>query len=152
MNEERVWLIRKGGYYYRENWCGYTAEKIAAGRYTEKEARREAAVEPDNIFAIHQDGVADDFASKIVADLNAQIADLRAERDEALDWIRRATALITNEMGGGSEMFVRNGENYRADMPFICARIRDLRNRYHDAMHAKLRAERDAVIASEVKS
>lgn len=41
-----VWLIKKGGYYYRPNRSGYTREVSAAGRYTRVEADREAAIEP----------------------------------------------------------------------------------------------------------
>lgn len=50
----RDWLIRKGGYFYRPGFCGYTTEKDQAGRYTEAEARREAAVEPWHMKAIHE--------------------------------------------------------------------------------------------------
>lgn len=59
-SEKREWLIKKGGYFYREKWCGYTTEKHAAGRYTEAEARREASCEPWHMLAIHQDEVPDD--------------------------------------------------------------------------------------------
>lgn len=42
------WLIKKGSYYYRPNWSGYTAFKLDAGRYTRTQADQEAAIEPDN--------------------------------------------------------------------------------------------------------
>lgn len=45
-SEEREYLIRKGGYYYRPNCSGYTTSKFEAGRYTKAEADREATVEP----------------------------------------------------------------------------------------------------------
>jgi hypothetical protein len=50
----RDWLIRKGGYFYRPDFCGYTTRKDQAGRYTEAEARSEAAVEPWHMKAIHE--------------------------------------------------------------------------------------------------
>lgn len=49
----RDWLIRKNGYFYRPNRCGYTQEVIAAGLYTEAEARAVALVEPESISAHH---------------------------------------------------------------------------------------------------
>lgn len=41
-------LIRKGNYYYRPRCQGYTVSKLDAGRYTPMQAKREAAVEPEN--------------------------------------------------------------------------------------------------------
>lgn len=52
--QKRDWVIRKGGYFYRPNCSGYTTDIGEAGRYTEKKARAEAAVEPDNIRAAHE--------------------------------------------------------------------------------------------------
>jgi hypothetical protein len=48
----RQWLIRKRGYYYRPNRAGYTASVAEAGRYTEAEAKAEAAIEPAIMQAI----------------------------------------------------------------------------------------------------
>jgi len=45
-------LIVKGGFYYRPNRSGYTASWIEAGRYTETEAKREAAIEPWHMQAV----------------------------------------------------------------------------------------------------
>jgi hypothetical protein len=56
----REWLIQKGSYFYRENRAGYTDKKAEAGRYTEAEAKREAAIEPSHMSAVHQDAIADD--------------------------------------------------------------------------------------------
>jgi len=56
-DEAREWLVRKGGYYYRHGFCGYTTRPSEAGRYTRSEAEAEAAVEPDNMRALHQDEV-----------------------------------------------------------------------------------------------
>ena len=49
---ERQWLIRKHGYYYRPNRAGYTSSIAEAGRYTEKEAKSEAAIEPEVMQAV----------------------------------------------------------------------------------------------------
>lgn len=40
------WVIRKRGYFYRPDRAGYTASIAQAGRYTEQEAKAEAAIEP----------------------------------------------------------------------------------------------------------
>lgn len=48
----REWLIRKRGYYYRPDRAGYTASVFEAGRYTEAEAKAEAAIEPSIMQAI----------------------------------------------------------------------------------------------------
>lgn len=44
------------------------------------------------------------------------VAELEAERDEALTWISEATKMITDVTGGGSELFVRKGEAFRAGL------------------------------------
>lgn len=51
-SSDRQWLIRKRGYYYRPNRAGYTASIAEAGRYTEAEAKAEAAIEPAIMQAI----------------------------------------------------------------------------------------------------
>jgi hypothetical protein len=48
---ERSWVIRKNGYFYRANRSGYTQEVSAAGLYTEQEARQEATIEPKSMSA-----------------------------------------------------------------------------------------------------
>lgn len=50
--EPRDHLIRKGGYYYRPNRCGYVLDPFRAGRYTKSEAEREAAIEPWHMQAV----------------------------------------------------------------------------------------------------
>lgn len=46
------YVIRKGGYFYRDNRAGYTSHIAAAGIYTREEAEREAAIEPKTMNAI----------------------------------------------------------------------------------------------------
>ncbi|ESX78507.1 hypothetical protein [Mesorhizobium sp. LSHC414A00] len=78
------WLIRKGGYFYRGNWCGYTTVKAEAGRYTEAEALREAQVEPWHMSAIHQDEVPDpagDYNVAEIARLKEALSEIRAENE-----------------------------------------------------------------------
>jgi hypothetical protein len=59
MDEEKVYVIRKSGYWYRPNSSGYTANLAEAGRYTKAEA--EAISHPngegprDNMSYWHQD-------------------------------------------------------------------------------------------------
>jgi hypothetical protein len=55
--DAREWLIRKGGYYYRPRFCGYTTSPAEAGRYTKEEAEKEAAVEPWHMKAVHENEV-----------------------------------------------------------------------------------------------
>lgn len=50
--EPDAWLIVKNGYYYRPNRAGYTSSIEDAGRYTEAEAKTEAAIEPSIMRAI----------------------------------------------------------------------------------------------------
>lgn len=42
------YLIKKGNYYYRPRWSGYTVSKLDAGRYTLEQALHERSIEPDN--------------------------------------------------------------------------------------------------------
>lgn len=41
-----AWVIRKNGYFYRPDRAGYTADIKSAGRYSEREAKMEASIEP----------------------------------------------------------------------------------------------------------
>jgi len=49
---EDPYLIRKGGYFYRPNRCGYTVSPNEAGHYTREDAEAEAAVEPWHMSAV----------------------------------------------------------------------------------------------------
>lgn len=59
MNETRAddgkakYLVRKGGWFYRENSCGYTDSPRDAGRYTLTEAENIAGSEPLN-FTVYE--------------------------------------------------------------------------------------------------
>lgn len=57
-NESRDYLIRKGGYYYRSNFRGYTTDPNSAGRYTRTEAEREAKIEPWHMAAVPASSIA----------------------------------------------------------------------------------------------
>ncbi|WJR67000.1 hypothetical protein QTA58_22890 [Neorhizobium sp. CSC1952] len=65
-----------------------------------------------------------------------------AQVNDVLGWIKRCTARISNAIGGGSELFLRHGEEYRLDIDFVCKRISDMRERQHESMHRAIRAER----------
>jgi len=73
--EPREWLIRKRGYYYRPDRAGYTASVDEAGRYTEREAKAEATIEPRIMSAVHQSAVG---GSPVV----------RTSKDEFIEWVR----------------------------------------------------------------
>ncbi len=49
---EPMYLIRKGGYFYRPNFCGYTTDVAAAGRYSKEDAEAEATIEPRHMSAV----------------------------------------------------------------------------------------------------
>lgn len=66
VESRREWLILRRGYWYRPDRAGYTRLKAAAGRYTEEEAKREAAIEPAIMQAVHQDKVPDDDAPRLI--------------------------------------------------------------------------------------
>lgn len=78
--ERREWLIRKSGYFYRPNRCGYTTAKHEAGRYTEAEARKEAEVEPWHMTAMHETEFPDDPTSARIAELEAKAAEVDSQR------------------------------------------------------------------------
>lgn len=60
------WLIKKGQYYYRPNWSGYTGTTLDAGRYTREQADREALIEPENFTVeLAPEMVADGIGSEI---------------------------------------------------------------------------------------
>jgi hypothetical protein len=61
---------------------------------------------------------------------------------DASGWIKNCTAKISNAIGGGSELFTRQGEEYRLDVDFVCRRISEMRERQHNAMHKAVKAER----------
>jgi len=83
--EQRCYMIRKGGYWLRENGFGYTTRKRDAGRFTKAEAEAQAQVEPMHMRAIHENDVAEDAPAATVEQLTEQIEQLKAERQALLD-------------------------------------------------------------------
>lgn len=87
-------MIRKGGYYYRANWSGYTADLIAAGLYTKEEAQKACQVEPWHMDAIPappwvlSNSVARDVAERILTYFDSykigSLAPVIAEIEKAL--------------------------------------------------------------------
>jgi len=80
----RDWVIRKNGYFYRANRSGYTQEIVAAGLYTEAEAKAEARIE----------GITAHRASEFIADMPDIVSTLTRERDQA----REALAELLREV------------------------------------------------------
>jgi len=77
------------------------------------------------------------------------------EVSEESEWIREATRKISGAIGGGSELFVRHGDNFRLDVDFVCRRISEIRDRHHEAMKRAIMSEKkahaDAMIAARGK-
>lgn len=100
--EERCYLIKKGGYWYRENRFGYTAHKYDAGRFTKAEADAEVAVEPWHMLAIHENQVSDDSSPATMQELKQELAYLRGERQAMLDtdrWLGDIRTTHAREQG-----------------------------------------------------
>lgn len=74
--------------------------------------------------------------------------ELEDRLEDASAWIKDCTAKISNAIGGGSELFTRHGDECRLDVDFVCKRIREMRERQHEAMHRAIRAEREAKSAA----
>jgi hypothetical protein len=53
----------------------------------------------------------------------AEIARLTKERDDEYQYGHKLQCALTNVAGGGSENFVKHGDGYRADIPFVVASI-----------------------------
>jgi Lar family restriction alleviation protein len=113
-----AWLIRKGSYYYRPNRCGYTASKAEAGRYTEAEAKREAAIEPWHMFAI----LADDVPGPSTHPLDAAAISAEADDFGALS-VRIVEAVLLN-LGIGFDASREPGADRRRDR--LCRLIEPL--------------------------
>lgn len=69
---------------------------------------------------------------------------------EALAWIAEATKIITDLAGGGSELFTRKGDAFRADLPVCSSRIRDRLTRAHEQMVKAIRSSKGAHTRDEV--
>ena len=90
--ERPAYLIRKNGYWYRPNSCGYTASTIQAGRYTLKDAIK--ITHPngpggprDGMEFYHEDTINDEDWRAFSA-LSAERDALKAELAEAIDVMR----------------------------------------------------------------
>jgi hypothetical protein len=80
MSDEAKYLIKKGAYFYRQKYQGYTNFKFDAGRYTKEQAEAEASVEPWHMSAVHEDDVPDtQDPDKFIAGLRAEIAELKRQ-------------------------------------------------------------------------
>lgn len=65
-------------------------------------------------------------------------------RGDEGEWIKTCTAKISNAIGGGSELFVRHGDEFRLDIDFVCQRILEQRERMIAALGNAVRAQRKA--------
>lgn len=65
---------------------------------------------------------------------------------EESEWINEATRKISGAIGGGSELFVRSGDDFRLDVDFVCKRISEMRERHHEAMRRAINAERALIL------
>ncbi len=90
------------------------------------------------------------IANDIVVNIFDEVKEIGPElqQDEA-EWIKTCTAKISNAIGGGSELFTRHGEEFRLDVDFVCQRIREMRERCHDAMFRAVKAERQPAPPSQ---
>lgn len=90
----------------------------------------------------------------IVADLRAQLAAVKAERDEARAYAHETTKALTGLTPGGSEWFAgrfKNTDQYKADIPRIFAFIKENRvYKFQLTMAEKQRDEARAALAKAV--
>lgn len=100
MPEPREWLIRKGAYFYRPNFCGYTTQKDQAGRYTEIEARKEAAVNPWHMEAIHESELPDAPNANGTVSAFTHSRTVDALKEALADAIRRPMGVIPDSAVG----------------------------------------------------
>lgn len=124
--EPREWLIRKGGYFYRTDSCGYTTRKTEAGRYTKSRAEAEASIEPWHMSAVHESEVPDEPA---VANLQEALAEAEAK---------------VNEL---RELFKLDGEQHAAHIKSLTEAHANRVRKYSDRV-MELRAERDELLVA----
>ena len=129
----RVYLIRKGGFYYRPKCSGYTSSAITAGRYTLEEAERYTHPNGpdgprDDMTFIHEDDVPDP-EWRLVASLNARIAALEAELAAAREAALEEAAKVAEGWDCDGSDFPLDYHDSRADDagPFIATAIRALK-------------------------
>lgn len=76
----------------------------------------------------------------LIQDLMGDVARLRRENDRLWAWARRATDALTKVRPlGGSELFMRLGEQCVADPEWCGAAIEDLRESLHKARMENVR-------------
>lgn len=84
-----------------------------------------------------------------IRELIERVEALTAERDEALAWIAAATRMITEVVGGGSELFIRKGKVFRADLEYCKTRLRERQRTAHEQL---LRAVKERNEAQALRS
>ncbi len=137
-DKEVQYLIKKGGYFYREKWCGYTQFKFDAGRYTKAEAEAEASVEPWHMSAIHENEVPDERESdKFIAELRATISAQAAR-------IAELEERLCFDPGGSDKIDELESacEHLRVDLSSTEARVSEL-EKHVEELQAKINPETD---------
>lgn len=86
----------------------------------------------------------------IADDLEKSLESLQRENEEQRDWIKTATVQITNAIGGGSEMFTRQGDDFRVDPAFVATLIKTSRERHAESKKASILKERELIARIEV--
>lgn len=81
-----------------------------------------------------------DIFAATYGDASSEPAD---NSDEIGEWVKKATTLLSDAIGGGSEMFRRHGDKYRIDPEFVAQYIRKRREDHHEAMHRNVRRIRE---------
>jgi hypothetical protein len=142
-SEPREWLIRKRGYYYRPDRAGYTSSVDEAGRYTEAEAKAEAAIEPSIMSAVHQSAVGRETSRSLS---KSPLVDALAflEKEHAADVVALAEL---NAMTNGDPLFTEDDEAIQTfrEREALIARIKISRD--EKPVPTDFERTRDAMIA-----
>ena len=84
--------------------------------------------------------VARDVIETLAAALEASAARV-ADVEQYADALQKA---LTGFVGGGSELFVKHGDEYRADIPYCLNRLQERRQNAHDHVCREIRARKAA--------